>query len=143
MAVRKTKKGLALKRWFKEDWRTPSGEKDYSKGENTFRPTKKISKYTPKTWSQLSAGEKALTAIALLFSIYQVKPSPYCILDEVDAPLDDVNIRKFTRVLNNFSNETQFIVVTHNKLTMESANFLYGVTMEKKGVSQLVSVKLD
>ena len=92
---------------------------------------------------QLSAGEKALTAIALLFSIYQVKPSPYCILDEVDAPLDDVNIRKFTRVLNNFSNETQFIVVTHNKLTMESANFLYGVTMEKKGVSQLVSVKLD
>ncbi|MDG2288002.1 MAG: AAA family ATPase, partial [Candidatus Marinimicrobia bacterium] len=92
---------------------------------------------------QLSAGEKALTAIALLFSIYQVKPSPYCILDEVDAPLDDVNIRKFTRVLNSFSNDTQFIVVTHNKLTMESANFLYGVTMEKKGVSQLVSVKLD
>ena len=92
---------------------------------------------------QLSAGEKALTAIALLFSIYQVKPSPYCILDEVDAPLDDVNIGKFTRVLNTFSNDTQFIVVTHNKLTMESANFLYGVTMEKKGVSQLVSVKLD
>jgi len=92
---------------------------------------------------QLSAGEKTLTAIALLFSIYQVKPSPYCILDEVDAPLDDVNIGKFTRVLNNFSADTQFIVVTHNKLTMESANFLYGVTMEKKGVSQLVSVKLD
>jgi chromosome segregation protein len=92
---------------------------------------------------QLSAGEKTLTAIALLFSIYQVKPSPYCILDEVDAPLDDVNIKKFTRVLNNFSVDTQFIVVTHNKLTMESANFLYGVTMEKRGVSQLVSVKLD
>ena len=92
---------------------------------------------------QLSAGEKTLTAIALLFSIYQVKPSPYCILDEVDAPLDDVNIEKFTRVLNNFSVDTQFIVVTHNKLTMESANFLYGVTMENKGVSQLVSVKLD
>jgi chromosome segregation protein len=92
---------------------------------------------------QLSAGEKTLTAIALLFSIYQVKPSPYCILDEVDAPLDDVNIGKFTRVLNNFSGDTQFIVVTHNKLTMESANFLYGVTMENKGVSQLVSVKLD
>ena len=92
---------------------------------------------------QLSAGEKTLTAIALLFSIYQVKPSPYCILDEVDAPLDDVNIGKFTRVLNNFSDDTQFIVVTHNKLTMESANFLYGVTMENKGVSQLVSVKLD
>ena len=92
---------------------------------------------------QLSAGEKALTAIALLFSIYQVKPSPYCILDEVDAPLDDVNIGKFTRVLSNFSGDTQFIVVTHNKLTMESANFLYGVTMEKQGISQLVSVKLE
>ena len=92
---------------------------------------------------QLSAGEKTLTAIALLFSIYQVKPRPYCILDEVDAPLDDVNIGKFTRVLNNFSDDTQFIVVTHNKLTMESANFLYGVTMENKGVSQLVSVKFD
>ncbi|MFH1851585.1 MAG: chromosome segregation protein SMC [Candidatus Neomarinimicrobiota bacterium] len=91
----------------------------------------------------LSAGEKALTAIALLFSIYQVKPSPYCILDEVDAPLDDVNIRKFTRVLHKFSDETQFIVVTHNKLTMEAANYLYGVTMERKGVSKLVSVKFE
>lgn len=91
----------------------------------------------------LSAGEKALTAIALLFSIYQVKPSPYCILDEVDAPLDDVNIKKFTRVLEKFSDETQFIVVTHNKLTMESANYLYGVTMERKGVSKLVSVKFE
>jgi chromosome segregation protein len=91
----------------------------------------------------LSAGEKSLTAIALLFAIYQYKPSPYCILDEVDAPLDDVNIRKFTRVLHQFSNETQFIVVTHNKLTMESANYLYGVTMEQKGVSKLVSVQFE
>lgn len=91
----------------------------------------------------LSAGEKSLTAIALLFAIYQYKPSPYCILDEVDAPLDDVNIRKFTRVLQQFSDETQFIVVTHNKLTMEAANFLYGVTMEQKGVSKLVSVKFE
>ena len=91
----------------------------------------------------LSAGEKSLTAIALLFAIYQYKPSPYCILDEVDAPLDDVNIRKFTRVLQQFSNETQFIVVTHNKLTMESANYLYGVTMEQKGVSKLVSVQFE
>ncbi|NQV38401.1 MAG: hypothetical protein HQ509_10400, partial [Candidatus Marinimicrobia bacterium] len=91
----------------------------------------------------LSAGEKALTAIALLFSIYQVKPSPYCILDEVDAPLDDVNIRKFTRVLDTFARDTQFIVVTHNKLTMEAANYMYGVTMEQKGVSKLVSVKFD
>ena len=91
----------------------------------------------------LSSGEKALTAISLLFSIYQVKPSPYCILDEVDAPLDDINIHKFTKVLKQFSDETQFIVVTHNKLTMEIANHMYGVTQEKKGVSKLVSVSFD
>ena len=88
----------------------------------------------------LSSGEKALTAISLLFSIYQVKPSPYCILDEVDAPLDDVNIHKFTKVLKQFADETQFIIVTHNKLTMEIANHMYGVTQEKKGISKLVSV---
>ena len=91
----------------------------------------------------LSSGEKALTAISLLFAIYQVKPSPYCILDEVDAPLDDVNIHKFTRVLKQFSDETQFIVVTHNKLTMENADAMYGVTQEKKGISKLVSVNFD
>lgn len=91
----------------------------------------------------LSAGEKSLTAIALLFAIYQYKPSPYCILDEVDAPLDDVNIQKFKRMLNSFADDTQFIVVTHNKLTMEAADYLYGVTMEQKGVSKLVSVKFD
>ena len=91
----------------------------------------------------LSSGEKALTAISLLFAIYQVKPSPYCILDEVDAPLDDVNIHKFTKVLAKFCDETQFIIVTHNKLTMEIADYMYGVTQEKKGVSKLVSVKFD
>ncbi len=90
----------------------------------------------------LSAGEKALTAIALLFAIYQVKPSPYCVLDEVDAPLDDRNIRKYTKMLEHFTTHTQFIVITHNKLTMEAARYLYGVTMEEEGVSKLVSVQL-
>ncbi len=96
-----------------------------------------------QTLRMLSAGEKSLTAIALLFSIYQYKPSPYCILDEIDAPLDDTNVGKFTRALKSFTKDTQFIVVTHNKQTMEAANYLYGVTMEKKGVSKLVSVKFD
>ena len=91
----------------------------------------------------LSSGEKALTAIALLFAIYLVKPSPFCILDEVDAPLDDNNVGKFTRVLEKFSEKTQFIIVTHNKLTMESAKYLYGVTMAQSGISKIVSVQLD
>ena len=90
----------------------------------------------------LSAGEKALTAIALLFAIYLVKPSPFCILDEVDAPLDDTNIRKFVGALNNYSNKTQFIVVTHNKLTMEKADYIYGITQEEEGVSKIVSVNI-
>ena len=91
----------------------------------------------------LSSGEKALTAISLLFAIYLVKPSPFCILDEVDAPLDDNNVGKFTRVLEKFSEQTQFIIVTHNKLTMESAKYLYGVTMAQSGISKIVSVQLD
>ena len=95
----------------------------------------------PQTLRMLSAGEKALTAIALLFAIYMVKPSPFCILDEVDAPLDDRNIGKFTKVLKQFSEKTQFIVVTHNKLTMEKADYLYGVTQKDEGVSQIVSVQ--
>lgn len=96
----------------------------------------------PQSIDLLSAGEKTLTAIALLFAIYLVKPSPFCILDEVDAPLDDSNIDRYTRILNKFSSDTQFIVVTHNKRTMEAANALYGVTMEEDGVSKLVSVRL-
>ncbi|NVM01437.1 MAG: chromosome segregation protein SMC [Candidatus Helarchaeota archaeon] len=91
--------------------------------------------------SLLSAGEKALTAIALLMGIYRVKPSPFCILDEVDAPLDDSNIERFVNVLKLFSKNTQFIVVTHNKKTMESAKYIYGVTMEENGVSKIVSTK--
>ena len=88
----------------------------------------------------LSAGEKSLTAIALLFSIYQYKPSPFCILDEIDAPLDDINIKKFTDVIKDYSRTTQFIMVTHNKLTMESADCIYGVTAEKQGISKLISI---
>jgi chromosome segregation protein len=94
-----------------------------------------------QTLTLLSGGEKTLTAISLLFSIYLVKPSPFCILDEVDAPLDDVNIGRFTQALKSFTDNTQFIVVTHNKRTMEAASTMYGVTMEEEGVSKLVSVK--
>lgn len=97
----------------------------------------------PTSIDLLSGGEKTLTAIALLFAIYLVKPSPFCILDEVDAPLDDSNIDRFTRILRKFSNNTQFIVVTHNKRTMEATNAMYGVTMEEEGVSKLVSVRFN
>lgn len=90
----------------------------------------------------LSGGERALTAISLLFAIYLVKPSPYCILDEVDAPLDDANVGRFVRVIKEFAKDTQFLVVTHNKVTMEAADALHGVTMEEPGVSKLVSVKM-
>ncbi|HET9940445.1 MAG TPA: chromosome segregation protein SMC [Candidatus Eisenbacteria bacterium] len=95
----------------------------------------------PQSLSLLSGGEKALTAIALLFAIYLEKPSPFCILDEVDAPLDDANIDRFVGLLRDFSAKTQFIVVTHNKKTMEVADALYGVTMQEPGVSKLVSVR--
>ena len=90
----------------------------------------------------LSGGERALTAISLLFAIYQVKPSPWCILDEVDAPLDDANTERFLRVLREFARTTQFVMVTHNKLSMASADALHGVTMPEEGVSQLVSVQV-
>jgi chromosome segregation protein len=96
----------------------------------------------PSTIMQLSGGEKTLTAIALLFAIYLVKPSPFCILDEVDAPLDDANIERFARILKRFSDETQFIVITHNKKTMEKAQMMYGVTMPEAGVSKLVGVRI-
>ncbi len=97
----------------------------------------------PVILSQLSSGEKALTAAALLFSIYLVKPSPFCILDEVDAPLDDANVQRFMRLIQRFSDRTQFILVTHNQQTMEHADRLYGITMQEHGVSKLVSVKFD
>ncbi len=91
----------------------------------------------------LSGGETALTATALLFAIYLYKPSPFCIFDEVDAPLDDANVRRFAAAIRQFAEDTQFLVVTHNKRTMEAADYLYGVTMEEPGMSKMVSVRLE
>jgi chromosome segregation protein len=92
--------------------------------------------------SLLSGGERAMTAVALLFAIYMVRPSPFCILDEVDAPLDEGNINCFTRMLDRFVKQSQFIIMTHNKRTIAKADVLYGVTMEERGVSRLVGMKL-
>ena len=94
----------------------------------------------PTSITQLSGGEKTLTATALLFAIYLIKPAPFCILDEVDAPLDDANVGKFTQMIRKFSKESQFIIVTHNKMTMASVDVIYGVTMQEAGVSKLVPV---
>ena len=92
--------------------------------------------------SLLSGGERAMTAVALLFAIYMVRPSPFCILDEVDAALDENNINCFIRVLDRFVQQSQFIIITHNKRTIAKADILYGVTMEERGISKLVGVKL-
>jgi len=94
----------------------------------------------PKALSQLSGGEKTLTAIALLFGLYLLKPAPFCIFDEVDAPLDDTNIEKFNNIIRTFSSRSQFIIVTHNKLTMASVNVIYGVYMEEQGISNVSQV---
>jgi chromosome segregation protein len=94
-----------------------------------------------QTISLLSGGEQTMTAVALLFSIYQVKPSPFCVLDELDAPLDESNINRFIRVLQRFLVHSQFIIITHNKRTIGMADVLYGVTMQEHGVSKIVSVR--
>ncbi|GEO07319.1 chromosome partition protein Smc [Adhaeribacter aerolatus] len=96
----------------------------------------------PLTINQLSGGEKTLTAISLLFAIYLLKPAPFCIFDEVDAPLDDANIDKFNNIVKTFSNDSQFIVVTHNKRTMASTDVIYGITMLEPGVSRVIPVDL-
>jgi chromosome segregation protein len=93
--------------------------------------------------TMMSGGERALTAISLLFSLYQVKPSAYCILDEIDAPLDDANCRRFLKLISSFADNTQFIIITHNKITMEAADNLYGITMASPGISQIVAVKFN
>lgn len=96
----------------------------------------------PKSLSQLSGGEKTLTATAVLFALYLLKPAPFCIFDEVDAPLDDVNIEKFNKIIKKFSSQSQFIIVTHNKQTMAAVDIIYGVYMEEQGVSGLSQVDL-
>ena len=91
----------------------------------------------------LSGGEKALTAIALMFAIFRYRPSPFCLLDEIDAPLDDANIGRFIEMLRSMMDKTQFIIITHSRKTMEIADRLYGVTMEEPGVSKSISIQLN
>jgi chromosome segregation protein len=90
----------------------------------------------------LSGGEKALTALSLLVGIFQYQPSPFCVLDEVDAPLDETNIKRFGTMLREMAENTQFIVITHSKLSMQNADQIFGVTMQEQGVSKVVSVKM-
>lgn len=105
---------------------------------NVQPPGKKL-----KSISVLSGGEKALSAIAILFSILMRKAVPFCILDEIDAPLDDANINRFISFLEVVSKETQFITITHRRGTMEASDYIYGITMQEKGVSKVLSLKLD
>ncbi|MBQ4046330.1 MAG: AAA family ATPase, partial [Lachnospiraceae bacterium] len=104
---------------------------------NVQPPGKKL-----QNMMQLSGGEKALTAISLLFAIQNLKPSPFCMLDEIEAALDDVNVDRFAEYLNKLKKNTQFIVITHRRGTMLIADQLYGITMQEKGISSLVSVDL-
>jgi len=97
----------------------------------------------PRSISLLSGGEKTLTCVALLLAIFRSRPSPFCVLDEVDAALDEANIDRFTHVLKGFLTWTQFIIVTHSKKTMTCANTIYGVTMQESGVSKQVSVRFE
>ena len=90
----------------------------------------------------LSGGERTMTAVALLFSLFSTRPSPFCVLDEVDAALDDANVGRFNEMVQELAHDSQFVLITHNKRSIEVADVLYGVTMERKGISKLVSVEL-
>ncbi|HSN56929.1 MAG TPA: AAA family ATPase, partial [Candidatus Sulfomarinibacteraceae bacterium] len=91
----------------------------------------------------LSGGEKALTALSLLIALFRIRPSPFCILDEVEAPLDDANVERLADLVASMTDHTQFVMITHNRRTMQRADLLYGVTMEEPGVSKIVSVRLE
>ncbi|MGB3075114.1 MAG: AAA family ATPase [Chitinophagales bacterium] len=108
--------------------------------ESKIQITAKPKGKRPQIIDQLSGGEKTLTAISLLFALYLYKPAPFCILDEVDAPLDDANIEKFNRIVREFSQNSQFVLVTHNKNTMSSVDVIYGITMQEEGISRVVPV---
>jgi chromosome segregation protein len=96
----------------------------------------------PTVLSLLSGGERALAALSLLLALFAVRPSPFCVLDEVDAPLDDANVERFVHLLKEMAQQSQFISITHNKRSMESADILYGITMEEEGVSKVISVRM-
>ena len=98
---------------------------------------------TPKSLSSLSGGERALTAMALLFSLLKIKPSPLCIIDEADASLDESNVVNFANYLKDYSHKTQFLVISHRQGTIEGSDNLYGVTMDKSGVSKMISVTIE
>ena len=95
------------------------------------------------TIHMLSGGEKTLTAIALMFSMFQLNPAPFCVLDEVDAPLDDLNVGRYCQLVKEMSKDTQFLIISHNKVTIETADHLMGVTMQEPGVSRIVSVDMQ
>jgi chromosome segregation protein len=134
---------MLFKKLFGDDGDADIGLESEDLLESDITITAKPPNKRPQSIKMLSGGEKTLTAIALLFAIYLVKPSPFCILDEVDAPLDDLNVDKFVNLIKDFSTETQFLIVTHNKKTMEAAETLYGITMQEDGISKVVSVKLN
>ncbi len=108
---------------------------------STSRPSPRVRR--PSRCSFSRAAKKALTALSLLLALFRIKPSPFCILDEVDAPLDDANVERFADLVEAMTQHTQFVLVTHNRRTMARADLLYGVTMEEPGVSKVVSVRMQ